>query len=49
MKKIALLLMCAMVLPLAAGCAKKTASEQLEADMKKAGKQINKDTKALFE
>lgn len=30
------------------GCAKKSASEQLADDMKKAGNQLNKDAKNLF-
>ena len=47
MKKIALFLMCVMVLTVAAGCAKKTASEQLRDDMKKAGNQMNKDMKSF--
>ena len=48
MKKSALFLMCVIALAAAAGCAQKSASEQLRDDMKKAGNQLNKDTKALL-
>lgn len=48
MKQIALVLGLILILSVAAGCAKKTASEQLQADMKKAGNQLNKDANNLF-
>ena len=48
MKKAAMLVVCVMMVSaLASGCAKKSASEQLADDMKKAGKQMKKDANAL--
>ena len=44
MKKIAMMVLCVMMAgALASGCAKKSASEQLQDDMNKAGKQMQKD------
>lgn len=45
MKSIAWVLMLSLVV-LGAGCAKKTASEQLQEDLKKAGKQMQKEVDA---
>ena len=46
MRSVAMALMLVMVLG-AAGCAKKTASEQLQDDMKKASNQMKKDLNNL--
>ena len=48
MKRTALLIICAMTLMVAAGCAQKSASEQLRDDTKKTSNQLNKDAKALY-
>ena len=48
MKKATLFMICAMTLAIAAGCAQKSASEQLRDDMKKTSNQLSKDAKALY-
>lgn len=45
MKNVAWILMLSLAV-LAAGCAKKTASEQLQEDLKKAGRQMQKEVDA---
>ena len=48
MKKIVVFILCVVTMAAAAGCAKKSATEQLRDDMHKAGNEMDKETKALF-
>ena len=47
MRTITVIIVCIMMLSIA-GCAKKSATEQFQADMNKAGNQLNKDANNLF-
>ena len=47
MKKVSLLVLCAFLTVLSAGCAQKSDSEKLKEDMNKAAKKLNEDMKRM--
>ena len=47
MRRITVLIVCLMMLSIA-GCAKKTATEQMQEDLNRAGKQLNQDVNKVF-
>ena len=47
MKSLVIILSCVMMLSVA-GCAKKSATEQLQSDLNKAGDQLNKDVNKIL-